>query len=1049
MCRLSLIDRAGISSKLVFMLLIVVATFAGILAIVGGAFLNVRQLASEEAVLQLDLVSKNSRTSRDLAGISSEIELLSHTFYGRDDLVDAYGRSLIGTIEGLKARSADSRIRRKIDDLEKSLNFFVGQCSRINLLLAARSAVDKESHAEIDKVENLLSRRMIEYTKRGAETYYFDELFSLVTGFRESLLLIGNSHNGHRGTDYRSIISRIDDLLLRLKTLTVTAPDIGSHVGKLMQSLGRYRSLTVDLEGEMTGLAKRSEELKAVRNDVLAILEENDRSIMKDSAHMTSKIGEIIRSAEVYVIVMSVAVLCGTSLLIYSIIHSSIRRPLKEILDDIDAIREGRFVPDRHGPRGDEWGVIRESLTTMNKELAKAIEAHRRSEAFLDSVIENIPDMIFIKDAKELRFVRFNRAGEDLLGYSRQDLLGKNDHDFFPKQEADFFTAKDREVLNQGGVLDIPEEPIQTRFLGRRILHTRKIPLYDVDGSPEYMLGISEDITDRKKALLALEQEGEKNLALLRNASDGIHILDSDGYIIEASDSFCRMLGYSRDEIIGMQLTQWDAGFVGPELIEKFKAQFKQPVRSQFETRHRRKDGTIFDVEISGFPLELGGRMVVFNSSRDITERKKAEDALLESESRYRHLVESTNDWIWEIDPQGVYTYASPHCLEILGYAPEEILGKTPFDLMASDEAQRLRGVLASIVAAAEPFRGLENVNLHKDGRQVVLETNGVPILDVEGKLLGYRGMDRDITERKKAEGEIREKTAQLEELTRHLEQRVHEEVALRSKSEQTLVQQSKLAAMGEMLGAIAHQWRQPLNALGLIVQNLQDAHAYGELNQAYLERMVAASMLQIQHMSTTIDDFRNFFLPDKERTAFDAMQAVGDVLTLFSAQLAASNIDFRLICHTHGKTFSLVEEIAPCPEKMIRGFRNEFEHVIMNLLNNAREAIVERRDRRGLAPEERGLISFEFRKSDRGVRIEVADNGGGIPAEALGRVFEPYFTTKDPAKGTGLGLYMSKMIIEEHMEGTLGVRNVDGGALFTIELPIGEGGEGHERTAA
>jgi PAS domain S-box-containing protein len=127
-------------------------------------------------------------------------------------------------------------------------------------------------------------------------------------------------------------------------------------------------------------------------------------------------------------------------------------------------------------------------------------EKLRRTNAFLDSIVENIPDMIFLKDAGELRFVRFNRAGENLLGYPREDLLGKNDYDFFPKKQADFFTEKDRGVLHGKELVDISEERIQTRNKGKRILHTKKVPILGATGEPEYLLGISEDITDRKRA---------------------------------------------------------------------------------------------------------------------------------------------------------------------------------------------------------------------------------------------------------------------------------------------------------------------------------------------------------------------------------------------------------------------------------------------------------------------------------------------------------------------------------------------------------------------
>ena len=125
-------------------------------------------------------------------------------------------------------------------------------------------------------------------------------------------------------------------------------------------------------------------------------------------------------------------------------------------------------------------------------------EADQSERIFLESVLDNIPNMIFVKDAKELRFIRFNKAGEELLGYLKEELLGKNDYDFFPQSEADFFTMKDRSVLSDLTVLDIPEEVISTRYNGIRTLHTRKIPIYGLDGRAEYLLGISEDITEKK-----------------------------------------------------------------------------------------------------------------------------------------------------------------------------------------------------------------------------------------------------------------------------------------------------------------------------------------------------------------------------------------------------------------------------------------------------------------------------------------------------------------------------------------------------------------------
>ncbi len=141
---------------------------------------------------------------------------------------------------------------------------------------------------------------------------------------------------------------------------------------------------------------------------------------------------------------------------------------------------------------------------------------------------------------------------------------------------------------------------------------------------------------------------------------------------------------------------------------------------------------------------------------QEIVERKRAEEALRDSESKFRGLVESSSDWIWEVNVEGVYTYASPQVEAMLGYKPHEVVGKTPFDLMPPEEAERISKVFKDLIETGKPIILLENVNLHKDGRRMILETSGVPFFDADGKIAGYRGMDRDITERKRAEEEMR-----------------------------------------------------------------------------------------------------------------------------------------------------------------------------------------------------------------------------------------------------------------------------------------------------
>ncbi len=228
-------------------------------------------------------------------------------------------------------------------------------------------------------------------------------------------------------------------------------------------------------------------------------------------------------------------------------------------------------------PLGEEMEFFRQHNTILFNKLEKKMadleathqilkakeEALRREEEFLDSIIENIPDMIFVKETETLRFVRFNRAGEQLLGYERHELIGKNDYDFFPKDQADFFTAKDREVLERGQIIDIPEESLQTRHRGERILHTKKIPIIERNGKPQYLLGISEDITERKLAETKLAQTME---SLRRAISATTQVLTlavetRDPYtaghqrrVAELAEAIAREIGLPTEQVEGIAL---------------------------------------------------------------------------------------------------------------------------------------------------------------------------------------------------------------------------------------------------------------------------------------------------------------------------------------------------------------------------------------------------------------------------------------------------------------------------------------------------------------
>jgi PAS domain S-box-containing protein len=273
-------------------------------------------------------------------------------------------------------------------------------------------------------------------------------------------------------------------------------------------------------------------------------------------------------------------------------------------------------------------GII--SLTRDIAERMMAEKKLKQTNIFLDSIIENIPNMIFLKDARDLRFIQFNRAGEDLLGYSREELLGKSDYDFFPKEQADHFTKKDRDVLNGKEVVDIPEESLQTRTKGERTIHTKKVPLLDEKGEPEFLLGISEDITERKRAEEQVRESRELYKLLADNTVDCIWMLNTDLVFTYINPAIEAMSGYTPEEWIGSKLSD----HCTPERFEQMAALVLQTIEKlpdtapiTFETEMLSKDGRSIPFEIrSAVITDDDGNFVALQGvTRDITERKKAE----------------------------------------------------------------------------------------------------------------------------------------------------------------------------------------------------------------------------------------------------------------------------------------------------------------------------------------------------------------------------------------------------------------------------------------
>lgn len=282
--------------------------------------------------------------------------------------------------------------------------------------------------------------------------------------------------------------------------------------------------------------------------------------------------------------------------------------------------------------------------------------------------------------------------------------------------------------------------------------------------------------------------------------------------------------------------------------------------------------------------------------------------------------------------------------------------------------------------------------------------------------------LENEVSERKKIEKLLVQQKEALENLNETLENRVAIETENRRKSEQVLHEQSKLAAMGQMLSAISHQWRQPLNSLGMVVQDILDEHEEAGVTKEYLEDAVGKAVKLILHMSSTIDDFCDLVKSDGDETGFDVYDAVKDVTSLVEEHYNEAGIFIDVRCTPDDD----------CRGLHIQGDHGMFKQVMMNLLSNSKDAISDRLDNGRIS---HGSVNIQIIHTDKNITVEVTDNGGGIPEDILGRIFEPYFTTKEQKKGTGIGLYMAKVFIEDHMKGRITASNTGDGAHIKITL--------------
>ncbi len=546
----------------------------------------------------------------------------------------------------------------------------------------------------------------------------------------------------------------------------------------------------------------------------------------------------------------------------------------------------------------------------------------------------------------------------------------------------------DRELVNDAYLTSVARRTpyaISHRLLmadGRvKWVSERGESVYAADGKPLLSTGTVQDITENKRIEDALLLQRD----IIENGTEGIVLVKAaDATIHYCNRRFEVLFGYEPGELIGKHISVINASHeqTPQEVAGEINRQLEENWVWNGENLNCKKDGTTLWTYISASTFkhpELGTLWIAYQ--KDISERKQADAALLDHAALYRVAVETSVDGFWAVDARGRLCEVNNAYVAMSGYSRDELLNMSIPDMEALERPEETAKRIEKIMR--EGGEQFESMHRKKDGSlwPVKISTSYSPLLG--GRFFAFIN---DLTEKQ------------------------HKDFLLQ--------QQSRLASMGEMIGNIAHQWRQPINALGMILYDLEDAITHGQCDREYLHSSVEKSHAVIKRMSETIDDFRNFFRIDNKVAEFDLQQLVQNSLKLMEAVLQHQQI---------AVTTKYARGV------MVSGRTGDFSQGLLNVLANAKDAIAAKNVAHG-------QIDIEITEDESNGIVIISDNGGGIASDIIPKIFDPYFTTKPD--GIGIGLYMTRMAIEKNMRGQIEVDNSGPGARFTIRLPKSESGE-------
>ncbi len=641
----------------------------------------------------------------------------------------------------------------------------------------------------------------------------------------------------------------------------------------------------------------------------------------------------------------------------------------------------------------------------------KAEEELCQTRNFLQSMINNLPVAVFVKDAKPESFGRFrlwNQACERMFGLTAKQAIGKTDYDFFPKEQADFFHQKDQDAFSTGVPQDIAEEAIDSHSLGRRILHTTKVPLYDKHHQPEYLLCISEDITERKQAKEKLQQAKEQLQTVLDAVPGFVSWVSADGYYLGVNRHLAESFNLTTDAFVGQELgfmqnspqfTDFMRDFLAsPDLAAShvIDAQVKDTMRNYLLVAQKYQQNTA--AVAVGIDITTRKQMEIALQQLNYELETRVEQRTLElqkSEAELGAIFYQAAVGIKLETLDGRFIKVNQKLCEILGYSIEELLHKTFVDITYPEDMQCHLNQLQKLIAGEVETFSIEKRYLHKNGNQIWVNLTVSLIRDVNGEPIYSIGVIEDIGDRKKAEEEIRKNLEKEKELS-----------DLKSR----------------FISMTSHEFRTPLAVIASSAGILKSfSH---KLNEQQKQKHLQCIQTYVHHTTQLLDDILLINKAEAGKLAFEptSVDLVSFCCTLVEElQLSAPNHTLvfspqYLRSSLEGDNFA-----ARMDKKLLR-------QILSNLLSNAVK----------YSPDG-SKVQFNLLVQDEIAVFLIKDEGIGISSEDQQNLFESFYRASNVGNtpGTGLGLTIVKKCVELHGGGITVASEVGAGTTFSVELPL------------